>query len=151
MLIPLVRITAACKHYRCVPRFFLVILSYLVPPMDPSTCVEYWQRKLHLTDWEITVRVVDGRELDYATLGDIEPNRQSKTAVMRVRLASESDLKGRLAISEQRNTILHEMVHLYKFANYDPQWGNETEVDRDVDNLIRKHRRWFERLAHETR
>ena len=88
--------------------------------------------------------VVSGKDLDYATLGDIALDRKNKTAVMRVRHESESDLRRRLAQSEQRNTILHEMVHLRKFAGEDSDWANESAVDREVDQLIRKHRRWFE-------
>jgi hypothetical protein len=130
-------------------RFLVVILSYLTPPADPSACVKYWQRQLNLQDWKITVNIVDGNTLDYGTLGDIELKSETKTAVMRIRRESESDLRGRLAQSEQRNTILHEMVHLRKFANNDPQWFKECAVDLEVDQLIRKHRRWFEMLAHE--
>lgn len=130
-------------------RLFVLVLSYLAPPSDAYECVQYWQRELRLQDWKITLLVVRGKDLDNATLGDIEPNRQTKTAVMRVRHESESDLRGRLAQSEQRNTILHEMVHLRKFANEDPNWGHESMVDADVDHLIHKHQRWFEMLAHE--
>jgi hypothetical protein len=130
-------------------RFLVVILSYLTPPGTVQNCVAYWQRELGLEDWAITVKLVAGKELDHATLGDVEPERESKTAVMRLRHASESDLSGRLAQSEQRNTILHEMVHLRKFASHDAKWGNEAAVDREVDRLIRKHHRWFEMLAHE--
>jgi hypothetical protein len=130
-------------------RLVAFILSYLSPPADATACMQYWQRALQLQEWKITLRVVPGKELDYATLGDIEPNRGTKTVVMRLRHESESDLSGRLAQSEQRNTILHEMVHLRKFANEDPDWDNESAVDAELDRLIRKHRRWFEMLAHE--
>lgn len=130
-------------------RLVAIVLTYLIPPADAPTCVKYWQQQLGLQDWKITLRVVSGSELDHATLGDIEPDRKTKTAVMRLRHESESDLRGRLAQSEQRNTILHEMVHLRKFAANEPDWRNEVAVDLELDTLIRKHRRWFEMLAHE--
>lgn len=130
-------------------RLMLLVFSYLNPPDDVAECLRFWQRELGLQDWKITLRVVPGAQLHRATLGDIELSREDKTALMRLRHESESDLRGRLARSEQQNTILHEMVHLRKFASGDGDWKNESVVDSQVDRLIRKHHRWFEKLAHE--
>jgi hypothetical protein len=47
---------------------------------------------LNLQDWTITMRVVNEGDLDNGTIGDIEPNRTSKTAVIRLMHESESDL-----------------------------------------------------------
>ena len=130
-------------------RLILVMLSFLNKPDSPSDCVKYWQRQLGLQDWNITTKIVPGDQLDYATLGDIEPDAESKTAVMRLRQTSDSDLRGQLARAEQLNTILHEMVHLRKFAAREHDWRIEAVVDSEMTHLVRKHRRWFERLAHE--
>jgi hypothetical protein len=130
-----------------VLRFFLVLASYLSPLGDLPRCVEYWQRELGLEDWKITLQIVRQQDLQSGTLGDIEPDIQTKTAVMRILRESESDLRGRLARAEQRNTIAHEMVHLRNFAKGDPNWRTEGSTNSQTAHLIIKHRRWFEMLA----
>ena len=130
-------------------RLLLIVMSFINPPDSPENCVRHWQRELGLSDWTISIQIVGGDELDYATLGDIKPDLKSRTAVMRLRRVSESDLRGRLALSEQRNTVLHEMVHLRKFSAREFDWWKESAVDEEVRRLIRKHNRWFESLAHE--
>lgn len=130
-------------------RLLLIVMSFIKPPDTPEDCVRYWQRELGLKDWRISVQIVGSDELDYATLGDIEPDLSSRTAVMRLRRVGDSDLRGRLAASEQRNTVLHEMVHLRKFSSREGDWWKESAVDEEVRRLIRKHNRWFESLAHE--
>jgi hypothetical protein len=132
-----------------VIRLILLVLSFITKPDSPDDCVRYWQRELGLEDWKIATKIVSGAELDYATLGDIEPDAESKTAVMRLRQTSDSDLRGRIAVAEQLNTVLHEMVHLRKFAAGERDWRIEAAVDREATRLVRKHRRWFESLAHE--
>jgi hypothetical protein len=130
-------------------RLIVIVLSFINKPDSPDDCVRYWQREMGLQDWTITTTIVPGDQLDYATLGDIEPDAKSKRAVMRLRHTSSSDLRGRLAIAEQLNTVLHEMIHLRKFASGENDWRIETAVDSEATRLIRKHRRWFESLAHE--
>ena len=128
-------------------RFLLVLASYLSRPGDLPQCVQYWQHELGLEDWEITIRIVRQQDLDSGTLGDIEPDIQTKTATMRILRESESGLRGRLARAEQRHTIAHEMVHLRNYANGNPNWQNEGPTNSQTASLILKHRRWFEMLA----
>ena len=128
-------------------RLFIVVLSYLAPPADLQECVNYWQGKLQLQDWKITLQVVSDHELDYATLGDIEPDLKTRSAVMRIQRETDSDLRGRLARAEQRVTIIHEMAHLRRYASGDPTWRHEGAIHTETAQLIRKHRRWFEMLA----
>jgi hypothetical protein len=130
-----------------VLRLFAVLLSYLTPAPELHTCLSYWQQQLQLEDWTVTLRVVGEEELDASTVGDIEPNLKSKTAVLRVMRTGDSDLSGRRALAEQRLTIIHEMVHLRRFADGDTRWGSEYATNLRAGELVRKHRRWFEQLA----
>jgi hypothetical protein len=130
-------------------RWVVYILAFLSPQPEVTTLVEYWQRVLHLEEWQITVALVGSTDLDKGTLGDIEPDRSRRSAVMRVRHAHESDLRGRYATSEMNNTILHEMVHLRLFADGDPEWGNEAVISEEAGRLIRTRRRWLEMLTYE--
>jgi hypothetical protein len=130
-----------------VVRLLVFLLSFLTPPPSLESCIAYWQQQLNLQDWTVTLRVVGQDELDPGTLGDIEPNLAAKTAVLRVMRTSDSDLSRRRARAEQRLTIVHEMVHLRRFADQDPGWGTEFATNARAGALVREHRRWFEQLA----
>jgi len=130
-----------------VGRFVILVLSFLRPVPDLQICLEYWQRELKLEDWAIEMRVVAQRDLEHGTLGDVEPILKTRTAVIRVMVEHESDLSGRLAKADQRFTIVHEMVHLRRFANGDPKWGSEGTTNTEANKLIRKNHRWLEWLV----
>jgi hypothetical protein len=131
------------SHYYGVFRFFAVILSWFAPGADLPGCVIYWQSALGLENWTIELRIVRQDELEGGTLGDIEPNGQTRTAVLRVRSEADSDLSSRLTRADQRLTIAHEMVHLRRFASGDPRWGNEHATTLQTGELLHRHgRRW---------
>jgi hypothetical protein len=125
-------------------RFIALVLSWLTAPADLPECVQYWQRALHLEDWTIELRIVPQEDLENGTLGDIEPHFETKSAVLRIRRESDSDLPTRLARADQRLTVAHEMVHLRRFADGNPKWGNENTTTAETGELLRKHRRWRE-------
>lgn len=127
--------------------FVAVLLSYVTPPPTLDNCVRYWQKEMHLRDWTITLQVVNAQQLDPWHLGDIEPHRDTKTAILRVMREQDSTLPRRLALSEQRLTIIHEMVHLRKLATGDGDWRSEIETDVETGRWVRRHRRWREALA----
>jgi hypothetical protein len=126
-------------------RFLAVVLSYITPPPALDDCVRFWQRHMELKEWHIQVHVVPVAQLGHGTLGDIEP-RSEKTAVLRVMRHQDSNLSPRLALAEQRLTLIHEMVHLRKFVTNDGNWRSEVEVDTEVIEWVRRHRRWRESL-----
>lgn len=128
-------------------RFIILLLSLLRPTPDLDSCIAFWRRELNLQDWTITTRIVNQRDLDNGTLGDVEPDRSTKAAVIRVMDENESDLTGRLARADQRYTVVHEMVHLRRFASGDPNWRNEGTTNTEANRVIRKHHRWLEWLA----
>jgi hypothetical protein len=134
-------------HFVWVGRFIILLLSLLRPTPDLESCVAFWQRELNLQDWTISMLVVNERDLDNGTIGDVEPNRTSKTAVIRLMDENQSDLAGRLARADQRYTVVHEMVHLRRFTDGDLKWRNEGTTNAEANRLIRKHRRWLEWLA----
>jgi hypothetical protein len=82
-----------------------------------------------------------------APSGDIEPNGSKKYAVMRVKRDMQFDLSRRLSDADQRFTVTHEMVHLRRFADGDPQWSDEGSTNAGANRLIRKKHRWLEWLA----
>ena len=130
-------------------RLIFFVLPFLHTPDSPVEAVQFWQRALGLQHWIVTVEVVSARQLDHATLGDIEPDRKSRIAHMRLLRIEDSALRGRSAVAEQLNTVLHEMVHLRKFAAEEHDWRIEAAVDREATLLLRQHGKWFERLAYE--
>lgn len=132
-------------------RVLLSFLSLLSPSANLSDCVSFWQNALELCDWTIRVEVVPQRALEAGTVGDITPDSMTRTAVLRVMRASDSDLSGRMAGAEQQFTIVHEMVHLQQFTRGDAGWANEMATNAAAARLVREHNRRFEMMAVEDR
>lgn len=126
-------------------RIIALALTLFSPRPDFNECVQYWQRQLALEDWNVTVRVVERAELDDATVGSIDTDARTKSAVIRVLREDDYDLPTRQARADQCLTIVHELVHLRRFARErDPNWQDEAGTVARTFTLLRKHRRWRE-------
>jgi hypothetical protein len=119
----------------------VLLFPSLASPTGLQACVHQWQRHMQLQEWRITVRVVPRAALDDSTVGNIEPDRATRTAILRVMRVEDSDLTGHLALADQRLTIAHEMVHLYRYAVVrDPRWFDEPSTNFQTALLVRKHK-----------
>jgi hypothetical protein len=129
-------------------RIFAVLISYLTPFPKLDDCVQYWQDQMQLNHWRIELQVVAVDQLDDPlNLGDIEPHESTHTATLRILREQDLVLPKHLALAEQRLTIIHEMVHLRKFAYRDGNWRSEVETNMEAGEWVRRHRRWREALA----
>lgn len=64
----------------------------------------FWQKKLNLTDWKLSVKLTDFNRKDYEQTGDIRVDLPNKSAVI---LISNKDTG-----KDLNGVVLHELVHL---------------------------------------
>lgn len=75
-------------------------------------CV-YWADRLRLRDWQVTVRLVDRREMGNDTnLGDTTFNRRHRIAALRL-LRSEDIDPAQLVQQDYEFTLVHELIHVH--------------------------------------
>lgn len=71
-----------------------------------------WQRRLQLTDWKVTVKMVRSSELKPKTLGNIHWDSGTKTATVRVLALPEYTMPYEKALQDMEFTVVHELIHL---------------------------------------
>jgi len=72
----------------------------------------FWQKRLNLQDWAISVSVVRSNELKPRTLGNIHWDTEKKTAVIRVLDPSEYQMPFNEMLDDMEFTVVHELIHL---------------------------------------
>ena len=72
----------------------------------------YWQQRLNLDQWHITVSVARATELRRDTMGNIHWDAQKQTAAIRVLDAADYTLPFPDTLRDVETTIVHELVHL---------------------------------------
>jgi hypothetical protein len=95
------------------------------PPREPSPTergiladkfvhdrLPFWQNRLQLQDWKISVLSVHPSGLRPHTLGNIHWDTDNKSAVIRVLNASDYQTPFRATINDLEFTIVHELIHL---------------------------------------
>ncbi|HLY15950.1 MAG TPA: hypothetical protein VKR61_01940 [Bryobacteraceae bacterium] len=72
----------------------------------------FWQPRLKLADWKISIVMSSASDLKPKTLGNIHWDAPKKSAVIRVLRASEYQLSCRGMLDDMEMTVVHELVHL---------------------------------------
>jgi hypothetical protein len=72
----------------------------------------FWQNRLKLQDWKISILSVHPSDLRPHTLGNIHWDTDNKSAVIRVLNASDYHTPFRATLKDQEFTIVHELIHL---------------------------------------
>lgn len=72
----------------------------------------FWQKRLGLQDWTISVAVVPASELKPKTLGNVHWELNKKTAVIRVLDPSDYRLPFKEMLKDMEFTVVHELIHL---------------------------------------
>lgn len=104
----------------------------------------FWQPRLELQAWKISIVMSHASELKPKTLGNIHWDADSKTAVIRVLDASEYQLPCPGMLADMEFTLVHEMVHLELSALPRSQASRREEehaVNRITDALLALERR----------
>jgi len=152
-------------HGRFVCGFLLPFLSlpsgaWAAPPsrsspnLDARVCVAqadgylnarlgFWQRRLNLADWKISLVMSHPTDLKPKTLGNIHWEAAKKTALIRVLDASDYKVSCGEALSDMELTLVHELVHLeLSSLPRSPASRHEEElaVNRIADALVQLDR-----------
>lgn len=98
-----------------------------------------WQKRLGLTEWDITTLIVRSWELKPETLGNLKWNAVTHSAVIRVLNPLDYELPAHDIPEDIEFTILHELIHLQlAVLPRDPGSRNieEQVVNRMADALF---------------
>jgi hypothetical protein len=126
-------------------RLILLLIPWMRPASELEACVRFWQQELGVVGWRISVEVVHRERLSDRTVGHIDTDELTRTAVIRVLHARDSDLPLEQARADQKLTIAHEMVHLKRLVcDRSPDWRDEASTNEQTVRLLRKHRRLME-------
>jgi hypothetical protein len=109
---------------------------------DLRHALETWKNKLQLTEWRVTVAIVDDHALDGKAMGDIQWDLGAKRAAIRILREEDYDLPAGMARLDQQATILHELVHLRHASRRDYQSADEASVINQTNALLRANRQW---------
>src|SRR6478736_5190135 len=77
-----------------------------------SNWTRLWQKRLHLEDWRVDVRIVRNSELRPETLGNLKWNNVSRTACIKVLNPLDYQIPAGDVPEDMEYTVLHELVHL---------------------------------------
>jgi hypothetical protein len=104
----------------------------------------FWQPRLDLQAWKISVVLSHASDLKPKTLGNIHWDAKSKTAVIRVLNASEYQLPCPGMLADMEDTLVHELVHLELSSlprSLASRREEEHAVNRITDALLALERR----------
>jgi hypothetical protein len=72
----------------------------------------FWQNRLQLQDWKISILSVHPSDMRPHTLGNIHWDTDKKSAVIRVLDASDYTMPIQATLDDLEFTIVHELIHL---------------------------------------
>ncbi len=98
-----------------------------------------WQKRLHLEDWKIDIKIVRIWDLEQGTLGHIDWSVPRKAAVIKVLNPADYELPKDKIPADMELSIVHELVHLHFSAlplNKSSRMAEEQVVTRIADALL---------------
>jgi hypothetical protein len=98
----------------------------------------YWQKRLNLEDWNVSVSVVRSNELKPKTLGNIHWDTDKKTAIIRVLDPAEYQMPFREMLDDMEFTVVHELVHLELapvLSQFSRNEANRREEEHAVNHM----------------
>ena len=72
----------------------------------------YWQHRLNLQDWNISVVIARATDLKPKTLGNIHWDNDKKTATIRVLDPADYQMSVTEMLDDMEFTVVHELIHL---------------------------------------
>jgi len=108
----------------------------------------YWQKRLNLKNWNVSVAVVRSTELKPDTLGNIRWDLDNRSAAIRVLDPADYQMPLREILDDIEFTVVHELVHLERarvrnqFSRDEADRGEEEQaVNHTTDTLLKLDRR----------
>ena len=117
--------------------FALLLMTVAAPAISPTESrlerqVRFWQHRLGLDEWTISLRVVRQLELSRDSWGSSEWDDERKTAIVSVLDPRDYNLRGGELRLDMECTIVHELVHL----QVAPLAARDAGTREDVVNKI---------------
>jgi hypothetical protein len=94
----------------------------------------YWQHRLTLEDWKISILAVHPSDLRPHTLGNVHWDKEQKTAAIRVLDASDYQMPFRATLNDLEFTIVHELIHL-ELASLPRSEASRSDEEHAVNRL----------------
>jgi hypothetical protein len=95
----------------------------------------YWQHRLNLQDWNISVLVVRSTDLKPKTLGNIHWDLDKKSATIRVLDPADYQLPLPEMLDDMEFTVVHELIHL-ELAPVLNQFSRNEASRRDEEHAV---------------
>jgi len=117
------------------------------PGVDAKPFVEerlaFWQKRLQLTEWNISVVMTPRSALKARTLGGIHWDKDKKLAGISVMDPADYHVACEQMLDDMEFTIVHELIHLELASLPKSEASRSTEehaVNRIAEALIKLHR-----------
>jgi hypothetical protein len=94
----------------------------------------FWQKRLALEAWNVSIFAVRTSDLRPGTLGNIHWDRDKRTAVIRVLDASDYRMPLRATLNDLEFTIVHELIHL-ELVSLPRSEASRSDEEYAVNNL----------------
>jgi hypothetical protein len=94
----------------------------------------FWQKRLALESWNVSVLAVHPSDLRPGTLGNIRWDKEKKTAVIRVLDAADYRMPFRATLNDQEFTVVHELIHL-ELVSLPRSEASRSDEEYAVNNL----------------
>jgi hypothetical protein len=94
----------------------------------------YWQHRLQLQDWNISILMSRRDDLRPGTLGNIHWDADNKTATIHVLDVSDYTMPYNDALKDMEFTIVHELIHL-ELASLPIDDANRTDEEFAINHL----------------
>src|SRR5260370_18575420 len=98
----------------------------------------YWQRRLNLQDWDISIVIARATELKPRTLGNIHWDTNKKTAIIRVLDPADYELPPAAMFEDMEFTVVHELIHLELtplLSEFSPNEANPADEDHTLNQM----------------
>jgi hypothetical protein len=96
--------------------------------------VPFWQKRLALEAWNVSIFAVRKSDLRPGTLGNIHWDRDKRTAVIRVLDASDYRMPFRDTLNDLEFTVVHELIHL-ELVSLPRSEASRSDEEYAVNNL----------------
>ena len=100
----------------------------------------YWQNRLNLNDWNVSLAVVRSTELKPDTLGNIHWDLENQTATIRVLDPADYRMPLRKMLDDIQFTVVHELIHLERAPvrnQFSTNEASRREEEHTVNHMTR--------------
>jgi hypothetical protein len=94
----------------------------------------YWQHRLALDAWNVSILSVRSTELRPRTLGNVHWDKENKTAVIHVLDAADYQMPMGATLNDLEFTIVHELIHL-ELASLPRSEASRSDEEHAVNRL----------------